>query len=246
MRTNNMRKRLFAAVVMVALAATIFIGCETTYTPDPQVEQFLNTGLTASSSYDAVATASYIDTKVLTDLQGNELGVSRCEVTIDKTNADNLSLVVEASFSGSYVENGIISTRTELALGDDGYIRTVKRGEDVKRESLTEQIACDYIRSFFYMNNDAYDEGGLYYGDFFMLNIYKYQPLCFSVVDDGEACRFYCLRHIDDGDIGKIALTQDTKINKLGLIISNSERYESEQENTVLSATLTASYTYFE
>lgn len=228
------------------LAVTMLIGCEATYTPDPQVEQFLNTGLSASSSYDAVATASYTDTKVLTDLQGNELGVSSCSVTINKADADNLSIVVEASFSGSYVEDGITRTRTELALADDGYIRTVQRGDEVKRESLTEQVARDYVRSFFYMNNDAYDEGGLYYGDFFMLNIYKFQPLCFSVTEDGSMCRFYCLRHIDDGDVGKIALTQDTKINKLGLIVSNSERYESEQENTVLLATLTASYTYFE
>lgn len=237
-----MNKRLLATLLaLVALAC--LVGCEKTYTPDAEVEQYLNTGLTAAKSYAAVATVTYSVTELRATLDGKSTGAFVNEVSIDKTDENSLKMTISQQFSGEYVQNGVCNRVVELYRDQSGYVRKTTTNKEQK-EALSETVAKDYVTSFFFVDNGVYKEGGLYYGDFFLLNIYKYPAEFFRV--EGEYCGFKCERNYNDSQIGAVKMNQYTLINKLGLLVSNTETYVSQEHNLVLSSVLTATYTYID
>lgn len=233
-------------VIALALALLVLLcaGCSEKTEPDPAVEAYLNTGLTGQKAYDAVAQVSYTVRESKQNKAGEESGSYVYRVTIDQTDPENASLVFDQTYTGSYVEDGVSSRQIRLEKAEGSYHFITVTGEEVKQEEVEQQFVTDYLTSFFYVNNNAYDEGGLYYGDFFMLYIYRYPASSFFVDTQTDQCVFDEKMDIQNGQTGNVHLHQISRINSFGLLEQNYERFESVDQDMVLISELSASYVF--
>jgi len=241
-------KKIFAIILLCTLFAVTFAGCEKKYVPDPAVEQFLNSGLTAQKAYDKLANVSYSSVSVTQNKSGEEQGRQTDDVVIGLSDKKNLSLTIDQTFSGSYVVNGVTNQRISLIKSASGYVYKKETNVPAKNEErgVDEQFANDLVRSLIFTDNGSYSDSGLYYGDMFMLKIYKYPPESFYVDAELDLCVFDEKMLIIREDIGNVRLYQTTKINRLGLLIYNKEKYEGVEGDTVLINEVNAAYKYLE
>ena len=233
---------------MLGILSTILLGsvfgCAKKTVPDPSVERFLNTEISAQKAFDAVDVVDYTVTEQQTNKAGEVNGGYTFIVHIDKTDPKHLCLHISQEYVGNYVSEGVFHKEVLLERVNGTYCYTTQNGSDRKTEEVEDSFATDYVTSFFYVNNNAYNEGGLYYGDFFMLYIYKYPATSFYVDNDTGFCVFDEKMDIQNKDTGNVHLHQVSKINRLGLLETNYERYESVNTDFVLCSELKATYTY--
>lgn len=238
-----MKKSLL--IVASILCLLLCTGCTKKTVPDPEVEAYLNTGITAQKAYDAVAQVDYTVTQSKQNKAGEESGSYVFRVSIDKTDAASMRLNFYQQYFGDYVEDGVTERRITVEKVDGAYRYTTVSNGQTKTEQVDDQFVTDYITSFFYVNNNAYNEGGLYYGDFFMLYIYKYPATSFSVNKQTNQCIFNEKMNIRHAETGEVHLHQISTLNPLGLLDGNYERYESVEKDMVLLSELKAEYVYF-
>lgn len=236
-------KKLFAillSILMVALTA-----CGSATTPKKEVEEFLNGELSAQKAFDAVRTASYVTSISNENKNGEVLGTARYAVTLDKSDPESLYLQMDRTYTGANVVDGVetqlITLDKNKTTGAYEYT-TVVNGEK-KVEQVEEQFALDLVTSMVYQSNGVYDEGGLYYGDFFMLYIYKYPAESFSVSKDGKYCIFDEKMRMSREDVGEVYLFQTTYVNSLGLMTYDKERFEGVTGDYILISETTTEYT---
>ena len=241
-REGKMRKKLLIAVLIII--AALLTGCEKKTVPNTEVEAFLNTGISAQKAFDAVDYAEYTVTQRQQNKRGQESGSYTFHIMIDKSDPDDLKLEIVQDYYGDYIEDNVARKQVLLEKKDGQYIYTVRDGEETKRDKVDDQFALDYVMSFFYRNNNAFNEGGLYYGDFFLLYIYKYPASSFSVERENESCIFNEKINVIDAETGDVHLHQISEINKYGLLKSNYERYESVDKDIVLISELSAEYRF--
>lgn len=237
------KKAIPAMICLLLLLLSLGCGEEKTV-PDPAVEAFLNTELSGEKAIKAVNAVSYTVTETRENKAGEELGRTEYAVTIDKGDGENLYLHILRTFSGTAVEDGITRTETTLQRGAEGYVYTTCRNEEVQTEAVDETFAMDYVNSFFFTDNGAYKEGGLYYGDFFLLYIYKYPATSFHV--EGDTCVFDEKMEVYEGDGLPVLLHQRAVIDGYGLLQQEYERFESQEQDVVLVSRLEAGYEYKE
>lgn len=224
------------------------VACEKNYNPNPAVEQYLNSGLTAQKAFDKIADCAYTATLTLIDKSGNTLGTQETTVSFDVSDKQNLSLDMRQTFSGRYVTNGITEQNVTLRKQEGGYIYSVTTNVESqnKLQSVDNDFAVDLLTALVYSDNGAYNSGGLYYGDVFMLKIYKYPPESFYVDEDSDLCVFDEKMRILRDDMGDVYLYQTTKINRDGLLMYDYEKYESVDQDYVMTSELTAEYEYLQ
>lgn len=237
-----MKKRLKA--VWAVFAILLCVGCSRQTTPDPAVEAFLNTNLSAKKAYDTVAAVEYTVRQSQQNKAGEETGGYTLTVKIDKRDENNLRLETYTEFFGDAVEDGITFTSAVIERVEGVYLYTTSNGKETKQEVAEDMFVVDYVTSFFYMDNGAYNEGGLYYGDFFMLYIYKYPESSFFVDTETNECVFNEKMNIAYNETSNVRLHQISRINQWGLLNSNYERYESVVQDMVLVSELTATYVF--
>ena len=240
---DGMNKRLVAVALGIALILSL-AGCGKKTTPDPAVEAYLNTEISAQKAFDAVTQVEYTVTQSQQNKVGDESGSYVFHIMIDKADPDNMRLEIIQDYYGDYIEDGISQKQVLLERVNGQYLYTTWNGNEEKQEEVDDQFVVDYITSYFYRNNNAFNEGGLYYGDFFMLYIYKYPASSFSVDTENDLCIFDEKMDIRDEETGNVHLHQISKINSLGLLVSNYERYESVGSDLVLLSELSAEYSF--
>ena len=101
-----MRKKA-SLILLLVLTVCLFAACSREYTPDPAVKQYLNNGMTAEKAYTQIARASYVETRTLQNKAGDVRGSFRSEVSLDKTDADNLKLTIHSVYEGDCVEDDV-------------------------------------------------------------------------------------------------------------------------------------------
>ncbi len=232
-------KKSFAILLLVLMVTLSACGSATT--PDPRVEAFLNTELSAQKAFDAIETATYTTTIRYETKDGTVKGTSEYYVNLNKQDPDALYLQMVQRFTGTNIVDGLedqtITLEKNKTTGVYTYT-TVVNGEE-KVEQVEDSFALDLLTSIVYQNNGVYDEGGLYYGDFFMLYIYKYPTESFSISEDGSECVFDEKLRMSRDDVGEVYLYQTTKVNSLGLMTYDYERYEGvEADYVVISQTI--------
>lgn len=243
-----MKKALTICIAIIL--AFVLVGCEKNYTPDPDVEQFLNTGLKASVSFAAIDYAEY--TTVVMAYNGNnqQIGSSTLTVSFDKSDAANLSFYLVQEYMGNQIAGNLLKTETSLVKIDGKYKYTVSSVyanlSDVQttEEQVDAQFALDLITAQVYLDNGAYNEGGLYYGDMFMQRIYKYPAEAFYVDKQNNLCVFDAVVRFDHATLGKVAVKQLIKVNELGLLTYLSEEYRGEQLENYMLTEMHATYRY--
>ena len=227
-------------------------GCERNFTPDPAVEQYLNTGLTATAAFNKIAKANYTTTINLQDKNGAEKGSNVQTVSFDKTNADSLTYAIHQTYSGEYVEDGVVEMTATLKKVGETYNYIVESyviGSETPTKTsrvVDDKFALDLITAIVYIDNGAYNEGGLYYGDFFMQRIYKYPTRSFYVDEEANLCVFDEKMWVEMNSIGKVLLHQTIKVNELGLMEYFYERCESSDYDYVLISETVPSYVYIQ
>ncbi len=236
-------KKILSCILCLLLLPLFGCGEEKTV-PDPQVEAFLNTELSGEKAVKAVSAVSYTVTEIRETKAGEELGRTEYTVTLNRGDEENLYLHILQTYSGTAVEAGIVQGEVTLKKEAEGYVYTTRQNEEVKTETVEDTFAVDYINSFFFTDNGAYKEGGLYYGDFFLLYIYKYPASSFFV--EGDTCVFDEKMEVYEGDGLPVLLHQRAVIDKYGLLQQEYERFESQEQDMVLVSTLQASYEYKE
>lgn len=237
-----MKKRIvvFLFVLMVALSA-----CSSATTPAPEVEAFLNTGVSAQGAFETIKTASYTTSISYETKDGQVKGTSEYRMEMNKEDPQRLQLTLDRSFTGVNVVDGV-ETQTITLEKDETtgmyHYTTVVNGEKTVEE-VDDTFALDFVTSLIYQNNGVYNEGGLYYGDFFMLYIYKYPTESFYVSEDGKSCVFDEKMFMSREDVGDVYLYQTTKINSLGLMTYDYERYEGVEADYMIISQTNAAYT---
>ena len=226
----------------------LFTACDLSpkYTPDPEVEQFLNTQLSGKKALDKVATVNYTVCEKQLKKDGTVLGSVTYTVQIDKSDANNLSIQIDHVYTGKYIQDNITTQQVLYYKEGSRYFRKITSNLDSKVEATDETFVANYLTSLFYVNNDAYDEGGLYYGDFFLLYIYRYPTDYFYVDESNNLCVFDGKMNIFNDETGNVHLHHIAKINEWGLLQSNYEKHESVKQDFIVECTLTASYTYMD
>ncbi len=236
-------------VLLLFIAIVCFSGCEPHYTPDPAVEQYLNTGLTAEKAFARLKTAGYNEQRVTLDKQEQQLAKTTVNVQADYSDKSNVSLVIEQTYEGEDVVDNCVFSRAVLQRNSQGkycyttsFRYTGNNDLAVKEEEMSDTDAFALAQSIVYSNNEVYDEG-LYYGDLFMLYIYQYPAKSFYVDVENNWCVFDVKLLIPRADVD-IKMTQLTKINEYGLLVYNYERYERDDEERVLVSEINPSYEY--
>lgn len=232
MKRRNKKKALLALALALCLCLG---GCQRQFTPKPEVEAFLNGNINAPAAFEAIEKASYTSTVSQQNGDGEVLGTAEYRTELDKSDPERLYLRMEQRFTGVRVENGVETlTATLQSDGAGGYDYVIVENGVEKRESMDATTALDLVSSVVYRDNGAYDEGGLYYGDFFMMNIYRYPAESFTVDTERDLCVFDDRMSIDRKDVGKVYVYQTTSVDRLGLMHYNYERYESPEKDFVL------------
>lgn len=240
---NVTRRKKAILLAVLCLLPLLLCGCgEEKTVPKPEVEAFLNTEISGEKAVKDVATASYTVTETRENKAGEELGRTEYAVTLDRSNEESLYLHILQTYTGNAVEDGISEKEVTLEKTETGYLYTTRLDQEVNTEAVEDTFAVDYLNSFFFTDNGAYKEGGLYYGDFFLLYIYKYPETSFSV--EGDTCVFDEKMSIYQGEDTPIWLHQRAVINPLGLLLEEYERYETEDSELILVSQLQAEYTY--
>ena len=245
--------RRVIAIVLLLSAICLLAGCNREYTPDPAVREYLNNGMTAEKAYAQLATATYTETRTIQNKQGDVRGTFRSEVSIDKTDESNLGMTIHTVYDGDCIEDdNLIEMKATLAKTDGTYKYTVEKtfvggaspSETV--EEMEEQDARNLVVAVVYTDNSVYDEG-LYYGDLYMLRIYRFPPESFYVDEEEDLCVFDEGMLIKDYyDLEDVELHQLTKINRLGLLVYNYEKYIGIKSDYVLISETTPTYTYLD
>lgn len=239
-------KRKFTLILALLLIILALVGCEKNYVPNPAVEQYLNSGLTAQKAFDALTTVSYVTTTTILNKAGDELGKQVSNVRFDVSDKDSLTLSMRNDYSGSLVQDGVTEQTVTLSKQAEKYVyETVTNVKDKNSvKELESQVALDIITALVYVDNGAFDSSGLYYGDIFMLKIYRFPAKSFYVDEQNDLCVFDEKMKIVRDDMGDIKLYQTTKINRLGLLVSTYEKYESVDKDYVMVSEVTADYNY--
>lgn len=232
--------------MILLLVGILLTGCQRQYTPRPEVEQYLNSGLTAEKSFEKIAEVSYTTVISVQNKKGDEQGKQENKISFNVSDKENLSLTMEQTFAGSYVANGVTQQVVKLRKQDGKYVYTTETNVPSQNKSreVDDKFALDLITALVYSDNGAYDNGGLYYGDTFMLKIYKFPPESFFVDTEKDLCVFDDKILIIHDKIGKVRLFQTTKINRLGLLVYDYEKYVSEEDDYVLVNEVVAEYKY--
>lgn len=240
-----MKKSLTLILTLIILLVAL-IGCEKNYDPDPAVEQYLNSGLTAQKAFDALSSVSYQTVTTILNKNGDEQGKQVSQVQFDVSDKDSVTMSISNVYSGSLVEEGVTEQNVTLSKQGEQYVYEIVTNVPLKNSSkqLEAQVALDLITSLVYVDNGAYDASGLYYGDIFMLKIYKYPAKSFYVDEQEDLCVFDEKMLILQDDMGDVRLYQTTKINRLGLLVSSYEKYESVDKDYVMVSEVSVNYNY--
>ena len=244
-------KRKLSIILLLVLTICVLVSCEREYTPDPAVREYLNNGMTAAKAYSQIDTVYYEETRSLQNKAGETRGKFYSEVSMDKSDKDNLKLAIHSVYEGECIEaDNVREINSTLERIDGAYVYTVEKthvGSDVPvvtHQNMSIEDAQNLIIAVIYTDNGAYDEG-LYYGDLFMLRIFRFPPESFYVDTENDLCVF------DEGmlikeyyDLEDVELHQLTKINKLGLLTYNYEKYIGTKSDYVLVSETVASYGY--
>lgn len=240
-----MKKTLTLVLTLLILLAAL-VGCEKDYVPDSAVEQYLNSGLTAQKAFDALSSVSYQTITTVLNKNGDEQGKQVNNVQFDVSDRDSVTLSMTNVYSGSLIEEGVTEQTVTLSKQGDKYVYQTVTNVPSKNSSkeIDSQVAIDLITALVYMDNGAYDASGLYYGDIFMLKIYKFPAKSFYVDEEEDLCVFDEKMIILRDDLGDVRLYQTTKINRLGLLMSSYEKYESVNQDYVMVSEIVANYNY--
>lgn len=235
-----------ALILAVLALLLLLVGCEKKYVPDPAVEEYLNSGLTAQKSFDKIAAASYTTDLSVQNKNGDELGRQTSRVNFDVSDKENLILTIEQTYSGTCVQANVTTQTVTLTKNDEGYLyKVITNIEDKNNERQVDaEFAVSLVTALVYTNNGAYDANGLYYGDIFMLKIYKFPPESFYVDEEEDLCVFDEKMLIIREDLGDVRLYQTTKINRLGLLIYDYEKYESVDTDNVMISEVRVDYEF--
>lgn len=180
---------------------------------------------------------------------GDELGRQESKVEFDVSDKKALTLSMTNIYSGSLVSEGVTEQVITLKRDGDKYsyetVTNVQSKNSVKE--LEDQVALDIVTALVYVDNGAYDSSGLYYGDIFMLKIYRFPAKSFYVDEKSDLCVFdEKMLIVRDDETGDVKLYQTTKINRLGLLVSTYEKYESVNKDYVMVNEVNADYVYVE
>ncbi|MDE6441576.1 MAG: hypothetical protein K2L12_02335 [Clostridia bacterium] len=233
-------------IATLILACVFSVGCQKKYVPDPAVEEYLNSGLTAQKAFDKLSSCEYTSSEIFLGEDDEEKGRQVSRTTFSIEDKQNLTLVMEQTFQGTYVSEGVTEQTLTLSKRDGQYIYCTQTNVPSKNQErqVDDKFALDLISSLVFIDNGAYDGGGLYYGDTFMLNIYKYPPESFYVDEESDLCVFDEKMHIKHESIGDVRLYQTTKINRLGLLEYDYEKYVSDDSTRTVISFVEATYHY--
>lgn len=236
------------ALLLVALLS--LSGCEKQYTPDPAVEQFLNTGLTADKAYAQIVSATYTTTNRVQNAEGEETGVNTVNVSFDISDKDNPLYTNRQTYSGIYVQNDVAQSVSTVLKTADGFEFVTEKqlsdgSTDKTSRNVDSQFVEDLIRSHVFEQNGVYAEGGLYFGDYFLQYIYRYPPEAFYVDEEENVCVFDAVVHVNN-NIGDTYIKQKIKINVFGLVTYYYEQYKNLDAQTTLTSETIPTYVFAE
>ena len=243
-----MKKKLTILIVLLVVVVA-FAGCEKRYTPDPAVEQFLGNGMTAEGAFAQIAKVDYKTTITVQDKQGNEQGTNVLEVEFDKS-GDSITYSAHQTYTGMYVSDNIVEVTATITKDESGYVydtltKYVGSNDPVhETKHVEDSFVLDLITALVYIDNGAYNAGGLYYGDIFAQRIYRYPTKFFSVNEQENICVFDGKMMFDVKGVGETILSQTIKVNELGLLLYFYEKYDSVKGDYVMNSETVPHYEY--
>ena len=239
------------ALILLVLLPAVFllVGCEEKYTPDPEVEQYLNTGLTPDKAFEKISAVSYTTTNIVRDADGNQTGQNVVYVHFDVSDEDCYVYSNRQTYDGIYIRNNVKESVSSVSKDGENYLYTtvktyVDGSNDVNEQNIDKTFVHDLIRSHVFTQNGVYAEGGLYFGDYFMQYIYRYPAEAFYIDHEQNLCVFDAVIDVNNSVAGRTFIKQNIKINALGLITYYYEQNQSAEERTTLTSETIPQYVF--
>jgi hypothetical protein len=224
---------------------TTFAGCfEQKTVPKPEVKAFFDTVVSGEKAVAAVLTAHYTTSERKYDADGTVLAGCDLEITIDITDPDDIYVRFDQHYFGDdYVKEGVETEVIVIEKVDGVYYLTSDSNIKSSHDEVTADFVERYYMPFLFTENEAYKQGGLYYGDYFQLQIYAFPAESFYIDTANNYCVLQDKFSIYEDGVVTTHLDRKTVINSLGLLVSNYEHFTYLETGGVLVSELSADYT---
>lgn len=174
-------------------------------------------------------------------LNGEVSGENSIDFTF--SSADSiLNFNAKYSYSGNQIKDGITSKEVELLNNSpEGYTLKVSENDVViKEENINYEGAYEYYYKIFDSGLNSYRIGGLYYGDFFAINMNKFYKL-YSLNEDKSILK---MTENNGQYYDNLKLFQEMSIDKNGMLLYKREHAMQEASTNDGLLIQEASYIY--
>lgn len=136
-------------------------------------------------------------------------------------NEDEMNFHALYKYEGNQVKDNVLEKEVTLTyISEENYKFEVRTNEDVVSSTLNYQQAYNKYYLIFDSGVNSYRVGGLYYGDFFAINMNKFYQL-YSLNDEET---ILSMKEEDAPYYDKLHLTQQIDIDKNGMLLYKKER----------------------
>lgn len=227
-----MRKRF-----LTLIASILCVSCGNPNVP-PEIKSFIN-AIDFRIVNNTLASGEFEQTY---EEKINEETTGRNSIVFSfSKDQDDINFHALYTYEGAHIKNNVVEKEVTLTfLQEDDYEFTVRTNSEIDKKIINFEEANGMFYKIFDSGTNSYRVGGLYYGDFFAINMNKFYSL-YSVNDDGSVLS---MKENDAPYYNNLKLTQQIDIDKNGMLLYKMEKaYEPKTNNYGLLIS-NASYVY--
>lgn len=213
-------------ILPLVLCSLLLVGCNNSPVPE-DIKSFIN-GINFNVTYktlkEGVFSQSYVET-----LKNVEAGTNSIEFTFSQ-DEDNFNYHALYTYGGNQIKDNVTSKEVTMKfISQDLYIREVKINSMVSEtKQMNYEDAHAYWYTIFDSGKNSYRFGGLYYGDFFAINMNSYYNL-YSLNKDKNTIT---VKETGAVYIEGIFLDQEIEMDSMGMLLYKKEHaYDASRAN---------------
>lgn len=152
--------------------------------------------------------------------------------------------IVSGSYYGTYEDQFDYYTKESISSFRDGEYTYLENVDGNKEErSSNEEEANLRIQEFFFKDFSAsYHSGGMYYGDYILLNVAKYYK-CFCLNEDGSELSFSVNTSAKNDEGAEIITMHSFTVNANGMLLSlETKSFYAKNINTYMLTKIDCQY----
>lgn len=224
----------------ILLLIPFTVSCGKNNEVPQEIRDFIN-GVDFNTCLNKITNGSF--SQLYKETNNNQvIGENSIEFTYYRQNNDEYGFEAIYTFSGNQVVNNIYRKLVKLDfVSQENYRYEVKINDE--ESTITNIGGQEAFKKFYKIYDNGmnpYNFGGLYYGDYFAINMNKYYSL-YSLNEDKTVCS---IKEEGAEYVGGIFLDQHISINQKGMLLSKEEFAYNQKRTYTGLLTQTGSYTF--